>query len=42
MKKTYSTPEMEELVINNALLTDAILNSTVDIDTGDEWSAINP
>ena len=42
MKKPYNTPEMEESVLNNAMLTHAILNSIADDDSDDEWNAIKP
>ena len=42
MKKTYSTPEMEEIVLSNLMLTNVIKNSIVDDDSDDEWNAVKP
>lgn len=42
MKKTYSTPEMEEILFSKAMLTSVIDNSIVEDDSDDEWNAVKP
>ena len=42
MKKTYSTAEMEEILLSKAMLTSIINTSIVDDDSDDEWNAIKP
>lgn len=40
MKKPYKAPEMEEILLSNAVYTHAILNSIADEDTGDDFDSI--